>query len=114
MSLRDTSQLMGAATTQQMMAEVTAMIAVVSSGSRKSGSENSVTKFCSVGCRALSVKLKTASHDSGSRISAISTIANSHSTGFVQSMRDFGGSVAVAAVICLLISLCHSGAREAR
>ena len=57
MSVRDTSQLMGAATTQQIAAEVTAMIAVVSSGSRKSGSENSVTKFCSVGCRILSVKL---------------------------------------------------------
>src|SRR6476661_5556768 len=57
MSVRDTSQLIGAATTQQITAEETAMIAVVSSGSRKSGSENSVTKFCSVGCRILSVKL---------------------------------------------------------
>ena len=57
MSVRDTSQLIGAAMTQQITAEETAMIAVVSSGSRKSGSENSVTKFCSVGCRALSVKL---------------------------------------------------------
>ena len=36
MSVRDTSQLMGAATTQQIAAEVVAMIAVVSSGSRKS------------------------------------------------------------------------------
>jgi hypothetical protein len=34
MSLRDTSQPIGAATTQQIAAEVTAMIAVVSSGSR--------------------------------------------------------------------------------
>src|ERR1700753_692143 len=57
MSVRDTSQLMGAATTQQTTADDTAMIAVVSSGSRKSGSENSVTKFDSVKCRALSVKL---------------------------------------------------------
>ena len=57
MSVRDTSQLMGAATTQQIAADENAMIAVVSSGSRKSGSVNSVTKFCSVGCRALSVKL---------------------------------------------------------
>ena len=57
MSVRDTSQPIGAATTQQITAEVMAMIAVVSSGSRKSGSVNSVTKFCSVECRALSVKL---------------------------------------------------------
>jgi hypothetical protein len=48
---------MGAATAQQITAELTAMIAVVKSGSRKSGSENSVTKFVSVKCRALSVKL---------------------------------------------------------
>jgi hypothetical protein len=39
---------MGAATTQQATAEVVAMIAVVSSGSRKSGSVKRVTKFCSV------------------------------------------------------------------
>jgi hypothetical protein len=57
MSVRDTSQEIGAARMQHSAAEVVAMIAVVSRGSRKSGSENSVTKFCSVGCRALSVKL---------------------------------------------------------
>src|ERR1700744_1682046 len=68
MSVRDTSQLIGAATTQQIAADENAMIAVVSKGSRKSGSENSVTKFCKVGCRALSVKLNTASHDIGSRV----------------------------------------------
>ena len=45
MSVRATSQLIGAATTQQITADVVAMIAVVSSGSRKSGSVNSVTKF---------------------------------------------------------------------
>jgi len=55
MSVRDTSQPIGAATTQQIMDEVVARIAVVSSGSRKSGLVNSVTKFCSVGFRALSV-----------------------------------------------------------
>ena len=55
-SVRDTSQPIGAATQQQIAAEVTAMIAVVSSGSRKSGSENSVIKFCSVACRVRSVK----------------------------------------------------------
>ena len=57
MSVRDTSHPIGAATTQQMMAEVVAMMAVVSSGSRKSGSENSVTKFCRVTRPALSVTL---------------------------------------------------------
>ena len=56
MSVRETSQLIGAAIRQQITAEVVAMIAVVSSGSRKSGLVNRVTKFCSVGCRALSVK----------------------------------------------------------
>src|SRR3981189_2381315 len=56
MSVRDTSQPMGAATMQQINAEVVAMIAVVSSGSRKSGLVNRVTKFCSVGCLDLSVK----------------------------------------------------------
>src|SRR5580698_10508129 len=39
MSVREISQLRGAATTQQMIAEVVAMMAVVSSGSRKSGLE---------------------------------------------------------------------------
>ena len=48
MSVRETSHPMGAATRQQMIAELVAMIAVVSNGSRKSGSENSVTKFCNV------------------------------------------------------------------
>ena len=48
MSVRDTSHPIGAATRQQIVAEENAMIAVVSSGSRKSGSVNSVTKFCSV------------------------------------------------------------------
>ena len=47
-SVRDTSHPIGAATMQQITAEQVAMMAVVSSGSRKSGSVNSVTKFCSV------------------------------------------------------------------
>src|SRR5947209_7631719 len=85
MSVRDTSHPIGAATTQQIAADVVAMMAVVSSGSRKSGSVNSVTKFCSVRWRALSVTLKTASHDSGSTISTTRHAANSHSTGLVQS-----------------------------
>src|SRR5260370_30341431 len=48
MSVRDTSQPIGAATTQQIAADVVAMMAVVSNGSRKSGSVNNLTKFCSV------------------------------------------------------------------
>src|SRR5438552_9942969 len=99
MSVRDTSQLIGAATTQQMVADVIAMMAVVKSGSRKSGSVNSVTKFCSVGCLALSVKLNTASHDIGSTISTTRQAANSHSTGLAQSMRGFGLSMAGVSVI---------------
>src|ERR1700716_1082667 len=49
MSVRDTSQPIGAATRQQISADEVAITAVVSSGSRKSGSVNSFTKFCSVG-----------------------------------------------------------------
>ena len=48
MSVRDTSHPIGAATTQQIAAEAVAMMAVVKSGSRKSGSVNRVTKFDSV------------------------------------------------------------------
>ena len=110
MSVRDTSQPIGAATRQQITAEVVAMIAVVSRGSRKAGSVNSVTKFCSVGCRALSVNAKTASHDIGNTISTIMKAANSHSTGLVQSMRDFGVSVAVMVMRSTSLSLRHSGA----
>ena len=99
MSVRDTSQLMGAATTQQIAADVVAMIAVVNSGSRKSGSLNSVMKFCSVGLRALLVKANTASHDIGSRISATRTVANSHSTGLLQSMRAFATGMSVVTVM---------------
>src|SRR5262245_14756613 len=88
MSVRDTSQLMGAATTQQIAAEAVAMIAVVSSGSRKSGSLNSVMQFCSVGLRALLVKANTASHDNGNRIRMTRITANSHSTGLLQSIPD--------------------------
>src|ERR1700745_2715864 len=98
-SVRDTSQLMGAAITQQIAAEMVAMIAVVSSGSRKSGSLNRVMKFCSVGCRALVVKANTARHDNGSTISAIRTAENSHSTGLVQSMRDLEASAVLAIVM---------------
>src|ERR1700720_2713098 len=102
MSVRDTSQLIGAATTQQIAADVVAMIAVVRSGSRKSGSVNSVTKFCRVGCLALSVKLNTASQDIGSTINTIRHAANSHSTGLVQSMRGFA-AVASAGIVVVVM-----------
>src|SRR5713226_1964473 len=75
-SVRDTSHPIGAATTQQIAADVVAMMAVV----------NSLTKFCSVRWRALSVTQKTASHESGSTISTTRHAANSHSTGLVQSI----------------------------
>src|SRR5882757_9582623 len=109
MSVRDTSQPIGAATRQQITADVVAMIAVVSNGSRKSGSVNSLTKFCSVGFRALSVKAYTASHDIGITISTIMTTANSHSTGLVKSIFALVGAVSVAMVM-LKLSTCHSGA----
>src|SRR6476469_7082248 len=102
MSVRDTSQPIGAATRQQITAEVVAMIAVVSSGSRNAGSVNRVTKFCSVGLRALSVNANTASHDIGSTISTIINAANSHSTGLVQSMLDFRVSVAAMATVVIV------------
>src|SRR4029078_307076 len=99
MSVRDTSQPIGAATMQQRIAEVVAMIAVVSNGSRKSGSVNSLTKFCSVGWRALSVKANSASHDIGSTIRSMLTAANSHNTGLVQSIFAFAGAVVVRVVM---------------
>src|SRR3954470_23175167 len=101
MSVRDTSQPIGAATTQQKNAEVVAMIAVVSSGSRKSGSVNSFTKFCSVTWRSRSVRLYTASQDIGSTISSTRNAANSHSTGLVKSILARAVSVVVVMVISL-------------
>src|ERR1700694_262306 len=99
-SVRDTSHPIGAATTQQIAADVVAMMAVVSSGSRKSGSVDRVTKFCGGRCRALSVTLKTASHDSGSTISTTRHAANSHSTGLVQSI-----FVRVASMLLVMVML---------
>src|SRR5665213_3109454 len=113
MSVRDTSQPIGAATAQQMMAEVVAMIAVVSRGSMKSGLVNSVTKFISVTWLALSVKAYTASHDSGSTTSTISPNANSPSTGLVQSNLPRVPSMVVVMVICRPI-LSHSSFRGAQ
>src|SRR4051794_35368277 len=86
MSVRDTSHPIGAAITQQIAAELVAMMAVVSSGSIKSGAGKSVTKFDKVRGLALSVRLYTASHDSGITISTTRTAANAPSTGLVQSI----------------------------
>jgi hypothetical protein len=69
---------------------------------------NSVTKFCSVGRRALSVNANTASHDSGSTISTVMKAANSHRTGRVKSMRDFGVSAVVMVVIVVMRKLSPS------
>src|SRR5437763_1046721 len=57
MSVRATSQPIGAATAQQITAEEVARITVVISGSRKGGSVISLPKFASVKL-PLSVKLK--------------------------------------------------------
>src|SRR3954465_11120533 len=101
MSVRDTTHPIGAATTQQIAAELVAMIAVVSNGSRKSGSVNSVTKFIAVRWFALSVTLYTASQDSGIRISTIRHAANNASRGLVKSVLLRVPSIAVVLVICL-------------
>src|SRR4249919_1076288 len=74
MSVRATSQPIGAATAQQMTADEVARITVVQSGSEKVGSLSSLLKFSSVK-RPLSVKLKNTSHDIGSTINAHSTAA---------------------------------------
>jgi hypothetical protein len=74
MSVRATSQPIGAATAQQITADEVARMTVVQSGSVKVGSVTSLPKFSSVK-RPLSVKLKNTSHDIGSTISAHSTAA---------------------------------------
>src|SRR5438105_6160901 len=57
MSVRATSQPMGAATAQQITLEEIAMISVVISGSMNTGSVNSVTKLLSVNWPARSTRL---------------------------------------------------------
>jgi hypothetical protein len=57
MSVRATSQPIGAATMQQARLELTATIAVVSIGSRNSGSAKKAWKFSSVKAPARSTKL---------------------------------------------------------
>jgi hypothetical protein len=74
MSVRATSQPIGAAIAQQITADEVARITVVHSGSVKVGSLTSLAKLSSVK-RPLSVTLKNTSHDIGSTISAHSTAA---------------------------------------
>ena len=57
MSVRATSQPIGAATVQHATLEHTAMITVVISGSRNSGSAKSCWKFESVNAPSLSTRL---------------------------------------------------------
>jgi hypothetical protein len=57
MSVRATSQLIGAATRQQSALELTAMISVVTNGPTKIGSETSWRKFPSVNAPSASVRL---------------------------------------------------------
>ena len=57
MSVRDTSQPIGAATTQQIRLVLKARMKVVTNGSSSVGSLTRVTKFCSVSEPSLSVKL---------------------------------------------------------
>jgi len=56
MSVRATSHPRGAATRQQIAPTETEMISVVSTGSTKSGSVNSVTKLASVALPSLVLK----------------------------------------------------------
>ena len=58
MSVRATSQPIGAATAQQIRPTETAMISVVSSGSTKLSSVSRVTKFSSVKRPSLSIRLR--------------------------------------------------------
>src|ERR1700736_419975 len=74
MSVRATSQPIGAATAQQMTADDVAMIAVVISGSRKLGSVNRRWKFSKVNARVRSVKPNTSGQDIGKAI-GVSRIA---------------------------------------
>src|SRR3954467_3200782 len=87
MSVRATSQPIGAATAQQMTADEVARMTVVKSGLVKVGSVTSVTKFCSVKPPALSVTLKYTSHDIGSTISATRIAANAIRIGQERSSR---------------------------
>src|SRR5712671_5091995 len=57
MSVRATSHPIGAAKAQQITLEEVAMIIVVIKGSMKTGSETSVTKFCSVKAPVRSTRL---------------------------------------------------------
>ena len=81
MSVRDTSQPSGAATRQQIALTEQAMIRVVTSGSTKVGSVNSVAKLASVKPPSFEVRLTTSSQPTGSTIIAASRAATPRRTG---------------------------------
>src|SRR5215470_10082349 len=86
MSVRATSQPMGAARRQQAMLDVVAMITVVISGSMNTGSVTSRTKLSKVNAPVRSVTLKYISHDIGSTISRHRITAKATRIGHDRSM----------------------------
>ena len=87
MSVRATNQPIGAATAQQIRATETEMISVVSRGSRKLSSVNSVTKLSSVKSPCLSIRLEATSQPMGSTISTVSSATVAKRTGREMSNR---------------------------
>ena len=86
MSVRATSQPRGAATRQQIALTEQEMISVVTSGSTKVGSVNSVAKLASVKPPSFDVRLTTSSQPTGSTIITASRAATATSTGRERSM----------------------------
>src|SRR5713226_10087210 len=86
-SVRATSQPMGAATMQQVMPTLVEIHNVVISGLSSVGSVNNCTKFLNVKAPAVSVTLKYASQNSGRKISRHRNKPNAISTGFDRSSR---------------------------
>src|SRR5258706_2189344 len=87
MSVRATSQPIGAATAQQTTDELTAMMKVVISGSTKAGSLNSRPKLSSVNAPERSIRLYPTIHDSGRMTSRQSSAANAYRVGCDRSSR---------------------------
>src|SRR4051794_20536259 len=88
MSLRDTSQPIGAATRQQIRLEETARTKVVTSGSTNARSVKSSRKFARVGLPARLEKAKTASHPMGTTTRTKSAAAKRAKTAPDGSKRD--------------------------
>src|SRR5207249_1512158 len=88
MSVRATSQPIGAATTQQAMLDDTAMITVVIRGSMKVGSSRNFLKLSSVKVPLRSVRLKYSSHDIGRTMMTHSSAAEKTRIGQERSIRN--------------------------